>query len=141
MPGPSDPLKRLRNAWNLALNQDALVLLRYAVTAGSLERKQARGLVDRSDLSRASAEDLADRLGEHGLLRRRQGRPVTFRPTTLGEEIVQFIDENVGKPELADHFTLLLLDVEARKRVEESGLTLDEALRYAAIDVATLRVR
>jgi hypothetical protein len=136
--GP-DRLARLSEAWKVALNIDALRLLRQATTTGLLARKDALKLTGRSDLTRSAAEDLADRLQHADLVRRRPGLPVTFEPTALGEAIVAFIDDHLGEIPAASRPTVLLLDEGGRAQLEAQGMALDEALRVAAVQVATLR--
>src|SRR4051794_20914130 len=96
MAGPSDPFDRLRVAWNVALNEDALRLLRAARTDGAFERRRSHAIVGRPNLTRSAAEDLADRLQAATLIERTEGTPVAFVLTPLGEAVAAFIEQQTG---------------------------------------------
>jgi hypothetical protein len=140
-----DPLERLRLVWTIALNRDALRLLREAVTAGGFERKRTAQITGRTDLTRTSPGDLADRLADLGLLtrkesERRQGRPVFFLPTDLAEAVVGFIDEHLGVSfQQLVRPSLVLLDEHDRALLEKRDLELYDVLTRSAVDIASLR--
>jgi hypothetical protein len=131
----------------VALNEDALRLLRRAVTSGALERTRALEFTGRIDLTRTAAEDLADRLATHGLLERRElerrrGKPVVFIPTQLGQAIARFIDEHlVAGDSAVSRPTIVLLDEDDRTLLETHDLELFDVLTRAAVDIACVRQR
>lgn len=139
MSSSPERIARLSDAWTVALNVDALRLLRHATTTGALARRDALEIIGRTDLTRSAAEDLADRLERTGLVQRRAGRPVTFEPTALGEATVSFIDAHLGETRPAPRPTVLVLDEQGRAELEKRGVTLEDALRVAAVEVATLQ--
>ena len=137
-PHPPDPLQHLRAAWTVALNDAALRLLRYANDYGSLARADALGISE-TDITRSSAEDLADRLDRAGLLDRVQDRPVKYVPSPLGQAVLRFIDDNLDARLPSTRSTILILDDTERAELEDAGFELFSDLRRTAIDVASLR--
>jgi hypothetical protein len=136
----SDSLVRLRKACNLALNEDALRLLRHAITHGALERRNALALIGRSDLTRSSAENLADRLEKVDLLQRQPGRLASFEATDLAAAVVGFVDKHLDEaPAPVARPTTLFLEDDDRRLLEQHGFELYDVLTRAAIDIASLR--
>ena len=137
MTSDPDPLSALRDAWALALNPDALRLLRSAAETGALLRSHSLQ-ISQANVSRQSAEDLADRLEEKGLLRRRSERPVALELTDLGLAVLEFIDLHLGSTQTRQSSTVLVLAPEDRQALENAGFALDDVLHRAAADIATL---
>lgn len=135
-PAP-DPLSELRDAWTLALNPDALRLLRSAAETGALYRKASLE-ISQAEVTRTSAEDLTDRLENAGLLKRCSDRPVTLEPTDLGRAVLEFIDLHLGAPQVQQRPTVLVLTPDDREALKDAGFDLRDVLRRAAADIATL---
>jgi hypothetical protein len=143
MTGPPDPLSELRDALMLALNPDALRLLRSASEEGVLYRSHSLR-ISGADVTRTSAEDLTDRLERAGLLERRpQKRPVVLGPTDFCRAVLDFIDLrlDVGAPRAATRPTVLVLAGADRSALEDAGFALDDVLRQSAADIAMLADR
>lgn len=143
MTGPPDPLAELREALLLALNPNALRLLRSAAEEGVLYRSHSLR-ISGADVTRTSAEDITDRLERTGLLERRpQKRPVVLEPTDFCHAVLDFIDRRLdaGESTAATRPTVLILAGADRSALEKAGFALDDVLRQSAADIATLSNR